>query len=195
MTTEMTTPHRTSPFAWHCTLSTLTSTSTESAHHERAQSCFLVYTSSTHWLKFKPCPHLIYISLTRLTLLYTSQLSSCPFLSPFFHLSDEQQPELNQRIMENLRYSATNGGEDTYDVPHLPTDHPDPPSGHDSVALWREHFSSVGAHSEESFDETFFAEVMGQFSQLRSSHEVGPFDGPFSASEHSGGLRGFCSGS
>ena len=27
-------------------------------------------------------------------------------------------------------------------------DHPDPPSGHDSVALWREHFSSVGAHSD-----------------------------------------------
>ena len=61
-------------------------------------------------------------------------------------------------------------------------DHPDPPSGHDSVALWREHFSSVGAHSEGSFDETFFQDVMGQFSQLKSSHKVGPFDGPFSAS-------------
>ena len=42
MTTEMTTLHRTSPLAWHCTLSTLTSTSTESAHHERAQSCSLL---------------------------------------------------------------------------------------------------------------------------------------------------------
>ena len=46
MTTEMTTLHRTSPLAWHCTLSTLTSTSTESGHYERAQSCFLVHISS-----------------------------------------------------------------------------------------------------------------------------------------------------
>ena len=43
-------------------------------------------------------------------------------------------------------------------------DHPDPPSGHDSVALWRERFPSVGAHFEVSFDETFFDEVMGRFS-------------------------------
>ena len=43
------------------------------------------------------------------------------FLFPFFHLSDEQQPELNQKIMENLRNSATNGGEGTYDVLYLTT--------------------------------------------------------------------------
>ena len=43
------------------------------------------------------------------------------FLFPFFHLSDEQQPELNKKIMENLRYSATNGGEGTDDVLYLPT--------------------------------------------------------------------------
>ena len=58
MTTEMTTLHRTSPLAWHCTLSTLTSTSTGSAHHERAESCSLCTFHHTHiWLKFEPCPH------------------------------------------------------------------------------------------------------------------------------------------
>ena len=58
MTTEMTTLHRTSPLAWHCTLSTLTSTSTESAHHERAQSCSLCTFHHTHiWLKFEPFLH------------------------------------------------------------------------------------------------------------------------------------------
>ena len=31
------------------------------------------------------------------------------FLFTFFHLSDEQQPELNKKIMENLCNSATNG--------------------------------------------------------------------------------------
>ena len=58
MTTEVTTLHRTSPLAWHCTLSTLTSTSTESAHHERAQSCSLCTFHHTHiWLKFEPFLH------------------------------------------------------------------------------------------------------------------------------------------
>ena len=58
MTTEMTTLHRTSPLTWHCTLSTLTSTSTESAHHECAQSCsFFTFTTLLFWLKFDPCPH------------------------------------------------------------------------------------------------------------------------------------------
>ena len=42
------------------------------------------------------------------------------FLFPFFHLSDEQQPELNKKIMENLCDSATSGGEGTYDVLYLP---------------------------------------------------------------------------
>ena len=63
------------------------------------------------------------------------------------------------------------------------SDLPDPPSGHDSVAHWREHFMSVGARSDGSFDETFFEELMGRFSQLRSSQEVGSFGGPFSPSE------------
>ena len=39
----------------------------------------------------------------------------------FFHLSDEQQPELNKKIMENLCDSANNGGEGTYDVFFLTT--------------------------------------------------------------------------
>ena len=43
------------------------------------------------------------------------------FLFPFFHLSDEQQPELNKKIKENLCDSAANGGEGTYDVFYLPT--------------------------------------------------------------------------
>ena len=43
------------------------------------------------------------------------------FLFPFFHLSVEQQPELNKKIMENLCDSATDGGEGTYDVLYLPT--------------------------------------------------------------------------
>ena len=43
------------------------------------------------------------------------------FLFPFFDLSDKQQPELNKKIMENLRHSAANGCEDTYDVFYLPT--------------------------------------------------------------------------
>ena len=50
-----------------------------------------------------------------------------PFLCPFFHLSDEQQPE--KKIMENLCDTATNGGEGTYDVGYLPTGYE--PKGHD----------------------------------------------------------------
>ena len=58
MTTEMTTLHRISPLAWHCASSTLTSTSTENAHHVRAQSCSLCTFHHTHiWLKFEQCPH------------------------------------------------------------------------------------------------------------------------------------------
>ena len=55
------------------------------------------------------------------TLYFPSFLLSF-FLFSFFHLSDEQQPELNKNIMENLRYSVTNGCEGTYDVLYLPTE-------------------------------------------------------------------------
>ena len=34
-----------------------------------------------------------------------------------------------------------------------------------------------------SFNEVFFEEVMGPFSHLSSSQEVGSFDGPFTPSE------------
>ena len=84
MTTEMTTLHRTSPLAWHCTLSTLTSTSTESAHQERAQTCslctFITLTLAQVRALSAPHPHVIHVSvvsLTRHTLLSTSQPSSC----------------------------------------------------------------------------------------------------------------------
>ena len=129
MTTEMTTLHRTSPLAWHCTLSTLTSTFTESAHHELAQFCSLHISSHSHWLKFEPCPHsthghphVIHVCdlFTLNSILHFSAFFLSFFLFPFFHLSDEQQPELNEKIMENLRCSATNGGEGTYDILYLP---------------------------------------------------------------------------
>ena len=51
------------------------------------------------------------------------------FMISFFHLSDEQQPKLNKKFMENLHYSANNGGEGTYDVLHLPTGYE--PKAHD----------------------------------------------------------------
>ena len=60
------------PHAWHCTLSTLTSTSTERAH---------VVLFLAHFL-----PH---------TTLYFPAFLLSFFLFIFFHLSDEQQPELN----------------------------------------------------------------------------------------------------
>ena len=40
---------------------------------------------------------------------------------PFFHLSDEQQPELYKKNVENLCDSANNGSEGIYDVLYLPT--------------------------------------------------------------------------
>ena len=85
----------------------------------------------SHWLKFEPCPHFSHDHhhghprerslFTLISSLYFPAFLLSFFLSPFFYLSDEQQPELNQKIMENLRSSATNGGEGTYDVLYLPT--------------------------------------------------------------------------
>ena len=86
----------------------------------------------THiWLKFEPCPHSTHdhhhghpcgcclVDLTFSFYLFAFLLSV--FLFSFFHLSDEQQPGLNKKIMENLCDSATNGGEGTYDVLYLST--------------------------------------------------------------------------
>ena len=53
--------------------------------------------------------------------LYFSAFLLSVFFFPFFHLSDEQQPELNKKIMENLCDSANNGSEGTYDVLYLAT--------------------------------------------------------------------------
>ena len=69
-----------------------------------------------------PCHTREWLSLfdsTYSTLYFPAFLLSV-FLFPFFHLSDEQQPELNKKDMENLRHSAANEGEDTYDV-FIPT--------------------------------------------------------------------------
>ena len=84
----------------------------------------------SHWLKFEPCPHVTHDHhhghprerslFTLISSLYFPAFLLSFFLSPCFYLSDEQQPELSQKIMENLRYSATNGGEGTYDVLYLP---------------------------------------------------------------------------
>ena len=114
------TQHFTACVALHCTLGTLTSTSTESAHHERAQSCSLCTLHPySLWLKFEPCPHSTHdhhhghpcgcclFDLTSSFYLFAFLLSV--FLFPFFLLSDEQQPELNKKIMENLCNSASNG--------------------------------------------------------------------------------------
>ena len=138
MTTELTTLHRTSPLAWHCTISTLTYSSIERAHVVLFLAHFitltfgfsssLVRTSST----CHPCGRCLFDS-TYSTFYFPAFLLSV-FLFPFFHLSDEQQPELNKKIMENLRHSAANGSEDTYDVLYLPTEsdtHTSNPNGHD----------------------------------------------------------------
>ena len=58
------------------------------------------------------CEWLSLFDSTYSTLYFPAFLLSV-FLFPFFHLSDEQQPELNKKIMENLCDSANNGGEDT----------------------------------------------------------------------------------
>ena len=73
-----------------------------------------------------PCGCYLF-DLTSSFYLFTFLLSV--FLFPFFHLSDEQQPELNKKDMENLRHSAANGGEDTYDLLYLPTGYE--PQAHD----------------------------------------------------------------
>ena len=109
MTTEMTTLHRTSPLVWHCTLSTLTNTSTESEHHERAV-LFHVHISSTLTLaqvralsalhsppSSRPSMWLLSLRLDFLLLLFGLHFSD-----------DEQQSDLNKKIMENLCDSATN---------------------------------------------------------------------------------------
>ena len=133
MTTRMTSTHCTSTIAWRFTTWTPTSTSTESTHE-----CAHCHTSSliihTHLAQVRALPalhswsstchpcviHVCELFTLNSTLYFPAFLLSV-FLFPFFHLSDEQQPELNKKIMESLCDSANNGGEDTYDFLYLPT--------------------------------------------------------------------------
>ena len=82
---------------------------------------------STPYLSLSPCGCCLF-DLILSTFYFPAFLLSI-FLFPFFHLSDEQQPELNKKFMENLCDSANNGGEGTYDVLYLPTGYE--PNGHD----------------------------------------------------------------
>ena len=107
MTTETTMPQRTSPLAKHCT--------TERAHVVLflAQNNTLTLAQVLCALSHpSPCHTREWLSLfdsTYSTLNFPAFLLSV-FLFPFFHFSDEQHPELNKKIMENLCDSANNGG-------------------------------------------------------------------------------------
>ena len=100
------------PHNWACARKPVPCTF--SSHSHLAQ----VRASSALWLHHHGHPCGCYLfDLTSSFYLFTFLLSV--FLFPFFHLSDEQQPGLNKKIMENLRHFAANGGEDTYDVFYL----------------------------------------------------------------------------
>ena len=127
MTTLTTGRHRTSTIAWRFTTCTSANSSTERAHVVLFLAHFITLTSA---LKFEPCPHsthghphAIHVCdlFTLNSTFYFPAFLLSVFLFPFFHLSDEQQPELNKKIMENLCDSANNGGEGTYDVLYLTT--------------------------------------------------------------------------
>ena len=62
-------------------------------------------------LLFHPCVRWLFLSPYS-TLYFPAFLSSVPF----FHLTDEQQSELDKKDMENQCDSAHNGGEDTNSV-------------------------------------------------------------------------------
>ena len=127
MTTEMTRLHRLRGTAhWaHSRVHPLR------ARIMSVQSCSLHISSHSHWLKFEPCPHSIHdhhhrhpcgcclFTLTSSFHFFAFLLSV--FLFPFFHLSDEQQPEFNKKIMENLCDSANNGSEGTHNVLYFTT--------------------------------------------------------------------------
>ena len=119
-------PQRTSPLAYHCT--------TERAHVVLFLALFITLTLAQVLCALShpsPCFSREWLSLfdsTHSTLFFSAFLLSV-FLFTFFHFSDEQQPELNKKIMENLCDSANNGCEDTYDVLYLPTGYE--PNGRD----------------------------------------------------------------
>ena len=121
MWTPMTTlTHRTSTIVWRIT------TCTEPARKisesliitltfmAQAESC------TFHTISMPSMRVVVSLWLDLLHSLLPSLLPVClPLL--FFHLSDEQQPELKKKIMENLCDSTDNGSEGTYDVLHLST--------------------------------------------------------------------------
>ena len=102
MWTPMTTlTLRTSMIAWRITIYT------EPARIV-SQSFIITLTFMTQErvLHFSPHPHAIHVCdlfILNSTLYFSAFLLSVPF----FHLSDEQQPEFNKQIMENLHNSAT----------------------------------------------------------------------------------------
>ena len=69
------------------------------------------------------------------------------FLSPFFYLSDEQQPELSQKIMENL-WNSANKSEGTLRRP-LPLHTNDTAE----MTAMIEALSFLGPHGLEARDE------------------------------------------
>ena len=105
MTTEMTTLHRTSPLAWHCTLSTLTSTFTECAHARIVSSAS--YTSSILTLAqvlhlsaspsstCHPCVRPLHLELLSLLPSFPPVLLPLPFLLPRRRAAAGAQPEVH----------------------------------------------------------------------------------------------------
>ena len=135
MTTLTTGRHSTSTIAWRFTTCTFTNSSTERAHVVLFLAPFVTLTlaqvRALSALHSRPSswPSMWLLSLRLDFLLLPLRFPPVLFPLPFFHLSDEQQPELNKKFMENLRNSATKGSEGTYDVLYLPTGYE--PNGHD----------------------------------------------------------------
>ena len=134
MTTLTTGPQSKSTTAWRFTTCTSTNSSTERAHVVLFLAHFITLTLAQVWVLHlshpSPCHTREWLSLW-LDLLHSllPAFLLSVFLFPFYHLSDEQQPKLNKKFMENLHNSANNGGEDTYDFFYLHTGYE--PKGHD----------------------------------------------------------------
>ena len=65
---------------------------------------------------FHPCVRWLFLFDSPYSTHYFPAVLLSVFLFTFFHLSDEQQPELDKKDMENQCDSAHNGGEDTNSV-------------------------------------------------------------------------------
>ena len=113
MRTPMTTlTHRTSTIAWRITTCTEPARIGSSHSHSWLKLSLAPFTPSP----FHPCVRWLSLFDSTYSTLYFPAFLLSVFLFPFFHLSDEQQPELNKKFMENLCDSATKGCEDTNDV-------------------------------------------------------------------------------